>query len=72
MRPWNPKLKVDGVEYEIPWDDVNIGDSFFLPCVNTPEVVDRLRVKIKHLRWEMTYDVRVEAGKWGIRFWRTL
>lgn len=72
MRPPKKGLTLKGVHYEIDWDSVRIGDSFFIPCLDTPKVIDVIRLKIKRLRWEMIYEVRIEAGKWGVRFWRTL
>jgi hypothetical protein len=67
-----PGFNCRGVTYEIDWTTVNVGDSFFLPCVDTSTAITRMRDKIKKLNWEMTYEVRIEAGKWGVRFWRTV
>ena len=65
-------LTIKGVTYEVPWETVDVGDSFFIPCVDTSSAVTRMREKIKRLNWDMTYEVRIEAGKWGVRFWRTV
>jgi hypothetical protein len=65
-------LTISGVTYEVPWEDVDVGDSFFIPCVDTSNAIERMRHKIKILNWDMTYDIRIEAGKWGVRFWRTV
>lgn len=65
-------LTVSGVRYDVPWDEVKVGDSFFIPCVNTKAAILYMREKIKRLNWDMTYEVRIEAGKWGVRFWRTV
>lgn len=68
----NDPLHIDGVNYEVPWEDVDVGDSFFIPCVDTSRLTRLMNLKAKHLNWELTYDVRIEAGKWGVRFWRKL
>ena len=72
MRPPRKGLTLKGVHYDIDWDAVGVGDSFFIPCVDTTKIIYIIRLKIKRLRWEMTYEIRIEAGKWGVRFWRTL
>jgi hypothetical protein len=65
-------LTINGVTYEIPWEEVDVGDSFFIPCVDTSAVIARMRHRVQKFNWEMTYDIRIEAGKWGVRFWRTV
>ena len=72
MRPPKPTFRVKGVLYDIPWDKVEIGDSFFIPCLDVPEVIIAVRTKTARRRWHLTYEARIEAGKWGVRFWRTL
>ena len=72
MRPPRKGLTLKGVHYDIDWDAVGIGDSFFIPCVDTTAMILRMRTRIDRLKWEMTYEIRIEAGKWGVRFWRTL
>lgn len=66
----NDPLYIDGVNYEVPWDDVEVGDSFFIPCLDTPRLIKKMHLKTKHFNWELTYDIHIEAGKWGVRFWR--
>lgn len=65
-------IQVDGVTYEIDWDAVKVGDSFFVPCVNTTSLNMQMSNRAKKLRWEITFDIRPEGGKWGVRYWRTL
>jgi len=63
-------ITVKGVDYEIDWDSIKVGDSFFIPCVDTPGLNRAMSHKAKQLKWEITFDIRDEAGKWGVRYWR--
>lgn len=67
----NPhKVYPDGVDIYIFWKDIEIGDSVFIPAINHP----RLRMQVKRIA--DTFGIvlesreRIEAGKWGLRFWR--
>ena len=63
-------IVVDGVTYEVDWDTIKVGDSFFIPCVNTPALNKQMSHRARKLKWEVTFDIRPEAGKWGVRYWR--
>lgn len=50
---------------------MQVGDSVFIPAINHP----RLRTQVKKIADDLGIVLesreRIEAGKWGLRFWRT-
>jgi len=65
-------LNPDGVRVVVRWDDMVVGASIFVPCINTDEATKELRRISKDKGWESHVLVRVEDGKLGVRMWRTL
>jgi hypothetical protein len=51
---------------------VQVGASFFIPCVNSVELIRQVIAATDKWGWEMTFRARIENGKWGVRFWRLL
>jgi hypothetical protein len=72
MLPPVKPMVVDGVTYEVDWDSIPVGGSIFLPCVNIPALNKQMSARAKKFNWRMAFDIRIEAGKWGVRYWRTL
>jgi hypothetical protein len=65
-------LHPDGVRVVIPWDDVKVGMSVFVPCINT-ELAERQLSKIAARRKiSLEAQERIENGRFGLRIWRTL
>ena len=62
----------DGVRIVIKWKEMVVGASIFIPCINTDKVLTET-TQIGHTKG-MTLEpkVRVEKGKLGVRFWRTV
>jgi len=65
-------LNPDGVRVVVRWDDMVVGASIFVPCINTDGATIELRRISKDKGWESHVLVRVEDGKLGVRMWRTL
>lgn len=71
LRP-NHYIDVDGVQFAIPWNEVRAGTSFFIPCVNTRNVIKQVRFYFKKEGWKFKYAVRAENNYFGVRIWRIL
>ena len=67
LRDLNP----DGLVIRIPWFEMEVGDSCFIPCVNVELARVQLRTLSRDYGIPCTTRVRVEAGILGLRLWRT-
>jgi hypothetical protein len=64
-------LDIFGVEYFIPWEDLQTGGSFFLKTTATAAQVKKaLRPAMKHLKMTLVPHARLEFGYYGVRVWR--
>lgn len=65
-----PPLHPDGVKIYIPWDDMNTGDSVFIPCINTDKALEQLdRLRRRH-GVNTQYMITIENDRYGMRVWR--
>lgn len=64
-------LNILGAEYGIPWEDLPVGGSFFLPTTATAVQVAKLLVPYEQLL-DIILAVRQrrEFGVYGVRIWR--
>ncbi len=64
-------LNILGADYFIPWEDVRVGCSFFLPTTATDKQVAKLLAPAEEY-FDITLAVanRVEYGRYGVRIWR--
>ena len=53
-------------------DEMVVGASIFVPCINTKGAVEELKRICDSKQWESRILVRVEDGKLGVRMWRML
>ena len=62
----------DGIRIVIKWTYMVVGASMFIPCINTDKVL-RETIEVGHTKgMTLQHEVRVEKGKLGVRFWRTM
>jgi hypothetical protein len=61
----------DGIAIMIPFSRLVLGDSVFIPCVNTKECAAQLHESAEVWQIGITTRVRVEHDILGVRFWRT-
>lgn len=62
----------DGVTFKIDWDNFPVGASVFIPAINTELLKKQLREIERRKGWKGNTHCRIEAGKWGLRYWRLL
>jgi hypothetical protein len=66
------ELSPDGVRIIVEWKDFVVGASVFIPAIDVVELIEEMRLLASNNKWEIEYRLRVEDGKLGVRFWRTL
>jgi len=62
----------DGVVINIDWHAMEVGMSVFIPAVNLPVLETQVGIVAKTLNITLKGYDRIENGKLGMRFWRTL
>ncbi len=65
-------LNPDGVRVIVDWEDMDIGTSIFVPCVNTEAAKKQIKTFFHSQAWQYVIKVRIEGGKLGVRAWRTI
>ena len=68
-------INPDGVEFKISREALKVNCSFFVPCVDYSKAVTDLRGACHCVitrKWKFDYEVRIEKGKLGVRFWRVI
>lgn len=63
-------LDPDGVHIVVDWGALQVGSSFFVPCINTPAARRQVNGVFDRRGWKMRVYTGPEAGIWGIRVWR--
>ena len=64
-------LDPDGVRIIVPWDQLHVGGSIFVPCVNTDLCRRQVDKVAERLGIRLTCRQRVEYQLLGLRIWRT-
>ena len=63
-------LNPDGVRITISWDNMSVGTSIFVPCLNTEKASRQIKAITNEKGWQIKQKVRIEDGKLGLRVWR--
>lgn len=61
----------DGLRIVIPWGELRVGSSFFIPCINTESCERQVQTVAKRLGIVLASRTRIEGPYMGLRFWRT-
>ena len=70
--PRTDDLQPDGIRIVVDWEQMVVGASIFVPCINTEEVKKQVAKIAKKKGWETKLFTRIEDGRFGVRIWRTL
>lgn len=70
--PRTDDLHPDGIRIVVDWEQMVVGASIFVPCINTEEVKKQVAKIAKNKGWETKLFTRIEDGRFGVRIWRTL
>lgn len=71
MRPTADELAPDGLPVFVPWGDIHIGESIFVPCINQSRCKAQITRIAATYGMAFKYRTRVEHGILGLRAWRT-
>jgi hypothetical protein len=61
----------DGARFTVNWDQLSVGDSVFIPCINVVLADKQVRAIFARRQWELRVAVRTENDILGLRIWRT-
>jgi hypothetical protein len=64
-------LDPDGVRIVIPWEELDVGSSFFIPCIDVDKGRRQAAEVAYRLGMSLTARVRIEDNRLGLRIWRT-
>jgi hypothetical protein len=64
-------LTPDGLPIVVEWDKLEVGTSVFIPAINLTKLSNQVRDVTKRKQMIVKGVTRIEAGKYGMRFWRT-
>ena len=65
-------LNPDGVRIIVAWDELGVGASVFIPCINTEEAMKQAAKIVVGKDFKTEARVVVEDEILGIRIWRTV
>ena len=65
-------LYPDGVSVVLDWDAFAVGTSVFIPAINHTKLTVQIQKVAKRKGMTLKGFTRIEAGKYGVRFWRML
>jgi len=65
-------LNPDGVRIVVKWDDMVVGTSVFIPCINTEEAMRQSAKILVAKEYKTEAKVVVENEILGIRIWRMM
>jgi|TARA_R100000995_G_C3457988_1_gene111604 phosphoribosylamine-glycine ligase len=65
-------LNPDGVRIVVKWDDMEVGASVFVPCINTEEAMRQAAKIVVSKGYKTEARVTIENEILGIRIWRTV
>lgn len=58
-------------EWALPFDSLDVGDSFFIPTLRTAETMYILDTRAKEARVKVKIYATTKEGYLGVRVWRT-
>jgi len=67
----NEDLDPDGVRMVVLWDQLQVTNSFFIPCVNTTKAISQVRSIFKTRGWQARVVITTQDDILGVRIWRT-
>ncbi len=62
----------DGVKIVVAWENMGVGTSIFVPCINTTRAVKEVKQITAEKGWGIETRVCEENGMQGVRIWRNV
>ena len=63
-------ISPDGVPISVEWKKLRIGESVFIPCLNTEDCIKQVKRITNRLSYKTRSSARIENKKYGVRIWR--
>jgi len=63
-------LKILNLTILIPWEKLEPGMSFFVPCLDRKKHGEEVVKEAQRLGYKVIYKPVVEKGRYGLRVWR--
>lgn len=60
----------DSIRIIIKWDEMRVGGSVFVPCMDTITCKAQIQGVAERRGWEVKAHTCEENGLWGVRMWR--
>jgi hypothetical protein len=70
--PRTDDLHPDGVRIVVDWEQMPVGSSAFIPCLNVEEAKKQVEKIAAKRGWKMKVCPRIEDERFGVRMWRVL
>jgi biotin carboxylase len=64
-------MRIEGINYELDWQEFTVGSSFFVPCLDDAKARERIESKMNRLGYAVIIKLVIEDGIRGLRVWRT-
>ena len=65
-------INPDTIKIIIQWDDMVVGASVFVPCVDNVRAKEQLLAIATRKKWSVEMRVKIENKIFGVRMWRTV
>ena len=63
-------LNPDKIKVVVRWDDMVVGASVFIPCIDTEKAKQQVEKVVAAKSWQVETRVRIENKMFGLRIWR--
>lgn len=63
-------MQILNLTVKIPWESIDPGTSFFIPCLDAEDVAKQLTWEAGRLRYTVICKQVIENGRYGLRCWR--
>ena len=63
-------LNPDKIKVVVQWDDMVVGASVFIPCIDTEKAKQQVEKVVTAKSWQVETRVRIEDKMFGLRIWR--
>ena len=63
-------LNPDKIKVVVRWDDMVVGASVFIPCIDTEKAKQQVEKVVAAKSWQVETRVRIESKMFGLRIWR--
>ena len=65
-------LNPDGLKITVDWESMDVGTSFFLPCIDIDKAKKQVKSVAKMKDFGVEVRIVIEDKKLGLRVWRTV